>query len=172
MTLRLSTLASPRSLLLLAIAALMGAPIIVAEPAFSDQPRKMSVTRRRDYSYEREKRERERADEREKWRAHREKQTDKFLDYLEEEEFEEVKARRVGTNGKACMYGVNGEVIHRPAGAICDRAPGPRPEGAAAAPAAPAAQPTTSAPAKEQTKGRCIYGKSGKLLYAAPDAEC
>ena len=54
-----------------------------------------------------------------------------WQDYWNEDdqrrERERLQELRAGTHGKACIYGANGEVIHAPEGAICDRPPGARP---------------------------------------------
>lgn len=128
-------------------------------------------SRRRNYSaeWEGERRQEEAHDrrmERQKsYQKHREKQLETWMEGVG------GRGRRAGgggssaNQGQSCMYGVNGEVIHRPAGAVC--------KGDAPAPAAQAqAQGAAAAPVKKQTKGRCVYGKSGKLLWAEPGAEC
>jgi hypothetical protein len=79
--------------------------------------------------------------------------------------------RSAASAGKTCMYGVNGEVIHRPAGAVCK---GDAPAASASSSTSQGqAQPTQSATqTKKPTKGRCIYGKSGKVQWSEPGAEC
>lgn len=46
---------------------------------------------------------------------------------LDPERLQELQELRAGSNGKSCIYGRKGEVIHQPEGAVCDRPPGPQP---------------------------------------------
>lgn len=62
----------------------------------------------------------EREEHREDWQEH-------WNEDDERRERERLQELRQGTHGKACIYGANGEVIHAPEGAVCNRPPGPRP---------------------------------------------
>ncbi len=150
-------------------AGVLAASLLV--PFFVPEDADARSSRRRNYSaeWESERREEERHErrmERQKsYQKHREKQLETWMEGVG------GRGRRAGggggssaNEGKSCMYGVNGEVIHRPAGAVC--------KGDAPAPAAQAQGTAAAAPVKKQTKGRCVYGKSGKLLWSEPGAEC
>lgn len=125
---------------------------------------------RKDYQEERREREdryyKERAERQERYYEHREKQTDKYIAHSDRVWGTTPRGSGPGPapSGGPCMYGANNEVIHRPAGAVCrgDK-PAPRQQ--------PTAKQAPAAPAKE-TKGTCVYGKSGKLMWSSPGAEC
>ncbi|MBW2242969.1 MAG: hypothetical protein JRH01_13375 [Deltaproteobacteria bacterium] len=122
---------------------------------------------REDERREREERHyKESAERQERYYEHREKQSDKYIAHSDR-----VWGTTPAGSGASparsagpCMYGTNNEVIHRPAGAVC--------RGDKPAPARAVQQPTAKhAPAKE-TKGTCVYGKSGKLMWSSPGAKC
>ncbi len=151
----------PKALAAAVLAASFILPFFVAD---SSDARSSS---RRNYSaeWESERRQEEREDRhakrQERYYDHKERQLDAVLDT--------IGGRGGGggssaNGGQSCMYGAGGKVIHRPAGAVCK---GDTPASqAASSSATPANAP------KKETKGRCVYGKSGKVLWSAPGAEC
>ncbi len=137
-------------------------------PFFIPEDSEARSSRRRNQAaeWEQERRQEEREERHDKrlerYYKHKERQLDGVLDTVGGRGRSGGTSRGHNPPGN-CMYGVNGEVIHRPAGAVCK---GDKPAPAAQAPAS-ATQAT-----KKETKGRCVYGKSGKLLWSEPGAEC
>ncbi|MCP3982995.1 MAG: hypothetical protein GY723_01320 [bacterium] len=139
---------------------------------YADEMRRDRIRKERD-DESRERQERyykERSERQERYIEHRERQLDSYISHRDRVHGTSPSGGSGGApapSGGPCMYGGNNEVIHRPAGAVC------RGDKPAQAPAAqqPAAAQTTRTPAKE-TKGTCVYGKSGKLLYSSAGAEC
>jgi len=153
-------MASRRTLLTAGILAVSFiVPLIVPTDADARSSRRRNQAAEWEGERREEERHERRMDRQKSWQKHRERQLDTVVDAMGR------GGRRGGgggSAGQACMYGVKGEVIHRPAGAVC--------KGDAPAPASQA-QGAVAVPAK-QTKGRCVYGKSGKLLWSEPGAEC
>ncbi len=129
------------------------------------------------------------------WKSHKEKMAEKERemrrrgidpDAAEREKWEDDPdgdpARASMRTGPACMYGPDGRVIYKPRGAVCRRAPRaqrpsqqarPRMDPLAAPPAHPAANRRAKPKARpKKTKGTCMYGANGELIYSSPGAVC
>jgi len=94
------------------------------------------------------------------------------------------------TLGRACIYGVNDEVVYRPAGSWCrGDTPPPakqrRDKASSGAPTdarrSPAAAPSSAyrypevrrkKKVKRKTSAGCLYGKGGEILYAPDTSDC
>ena len=174
---------------LFALAALIGASAMLPESAdarssrrrnYADEMRRERIQEEREERYREERREREdryyeeREEREERYYDHRERMADKYIahrDRVYGTTPKVVNGKYAEAAGAPCLYGDNNKVLHRPKGSICigDEAPS---EAGAAAQAKPAAAAAQQAPAKASSKGRCIYGKSGKVLWAEPGADC
>jgi len=102
-----------------------------------------------------------------------------------EEADEDDEAEPSMYTGPACMYDANGQVIHRPRGAVCKRArkgddapadsarkPADARPAASHAPAKPSSREADGPEASNRGRGSCMYGPDGNVIYAPPGASC